>query len=239
MPLSTSSVVRFIRELFSLKWRIVLWHLHSVEILSQQWSPATAKTHILSPLQATIPHPEPSTTRFTTNSIHTARQIPVTPSTAAQVLVATPASELLVMQPHFKCLTRQRTLTERKIMDVSPRQPFYIIINNLSHIAQHLPKHMVVAYTEPAPIAIYHCRQNPPNLVSIGTRKVRKSRATSNITIFPNSDSTPVAVCYKALIAWAKKMEQHVDVKNKDVKRFLHGWPQEIGIANIYGAYRN
>lgn len=158
--LGTSFIDRFIREIFPAKRKAVLWHSNPVAILSHQWSPAMATAHILSPAQRDDTPCKAVFNEFTTSPVRVARQIIFHPNTTAQVLVTTSASESLVIQPHLKCLYRQKTFTTRGIMIIPPRQPFYVTISSFSHRAQPLLTHMMVAHTEPAPPTIYRCRQN-------------------------------------------------------------------------------
>lgn len=57
----------------------------------------------------------------------------------------------------------------------------------------------MAAYTEPAQPTIFHCRQDAPNPVSIGSTEELISGASLARTIFRNFGGTVGAVHYKAL----------------------------------------
>lgn len=136
-------------------------------------------THILSHTLNDDPAYKVVHDEFTTSAIRIARQILVPTSTAEQVLVATPALGLLVKQTHLRCPIRRKTLTARGIIYIPPWQPCYVIISCFLQNAQHLPKVMVVACTENAPLFIYHCQKSLPDAILIGSPEEGVSRAPS------------------------------------------------------------
>lgn len=97
---------------------------------------------------------------------------------------------------------------------------------------------MVVAYTEPAPSTIYHCRQSLLNAASTGTPEERKPRVPWTNVISPSCIDTAGAMHCKASADRVKQTKQHADEQDKDIERLSRGWRQTIKAADRYGAHR-
>lgn len=61
--------------------------------------------------------------------------------------------------------------------------------------------------------------------------KLKKSLTEAPVFHF---DDTIVVIYIRAPVGTARKFERHTVIHNKDRKRFVHGWPKEIGIAKKY-----
>lgn len=181
------------QEIFPLEREIKSWHSRPVAILQPQRSPAMVTTHIMS--RALV---DDSGTKVAQSPIRVARQITVSPNTEAQAPISTQTLELSATQPQFRCLYHPKTFSTSGIMNVppppptlsSPSHPFYVTIRTFSHKAQHHPKHMVVAPTEPTPPTICYCRQTLANSVPRESPEEHQSKTALSITVVSNSNDT-------------------------------------------------
>lgn len=79
------------------------------------------------------------------NIAKVARRIVLLPNTQHHVLVTTKSHRLLTIKPRAMRIGRHRTLAARKVKDISPNQPLYILISNFSDLRVCLPMSMIVA----------------------------------------------------------------------------------------------
>lgn len=157
MILETSLIDRSTQAVIPSKQQILPRHSHAVAVLTC-WQSSTGSTnsHSNPALSNNIVH-KAVYDKAPKSLIRVATQINAPPYTNVWVLVTMPASGLLVIQHHFPCLSRHKTLAALGIVDVPPRLLFYATIRAFSDVARHHPKHMVIAHTEPSSPTTYYC----------------------------------------------------------------------------------
>lgn len=99
---------------------------------------------------------------------------------------------------------------------------------------RHLPKHMLVALTEPPPPIICHSWKTPSTFSTIGVPEKCKTRAYLTKTKATGLKDIVRPTHYEALTDGATQMKQHADVQHKDMERLSQDWRQGVGIANKY-----
>lgn len=107
MLLGTSFIDLFIQKNVSLERNIVPSHSHPVPILAYQRPSPTAETILLSPAPSKTATHHVNQNECTKAPVKVARRIVDPPNTAAQVLVITPASKLLLIESHLQYLCGQ------------------------------------------------------------------------------------------------------------------------------------
>lgn len=90
-----------------------------------------------------------------TSIIREARQIVLKPRTKHHVTVTTKACEIKIAEVQTSSTRRQRILAARGIINISPKQPFYILFSNVSDRDVRLSKHLKTAETA-EPINVIH-----------------------------------------------------------------------------------
>lgn len=207
---------RFVREIFQSEQKIAPWHSHPLAVLARRRSPVAATSALFSSALSNNTNCKPVQNEFKTNPVRTARHLVMPPSAAARVLMTSTTSRLLLIQPLFQNLSRQTTLAVRGIMNDPPPLPFYITINSFSDRPRHLPKHMVIAHTEPPPQTIHHRWRTASPPAAIETSNVHMFRTPSTETRAFDLDEVVGAGHYKASVDRTTQIGQRADVQDED-----------------------
>lgn len=176
-------------------------------------------------------HPLEMKNPTTAYPVRIPKQLVVPPSTAKATLVTTDASGLLtVVSRPFSC-KRQLTVVARGIAEVLQQRAFHIIVSNFSDHTVHLPKHRIIAYTEPPPSEIRKCQPDARNILLEEPPRSNENRKTATFLATTNR-STLSTEHYKANDDRTTHMAQHTTICQEDNKRLAQDWRDKVDLSN-------
>lgn len=167
---------------FNDHWIVVRWHSKPFAITIK---PETSETAWLTILIADKPVAAANHSKAETDPIYHvspgAKQIEQQPYTRYLVFATTHSCGLLTIEPIN--LRRHSTLLARSLIEVSPEQPFNVIVCIFSNQKVHLPKQMVIAYTAEPP-NVFHvigCKEAPIGISEVDRNLFKNWVSPSNM----------------------------------------------------------
>lgn len=225
--LGIAFIDRFISGNFPSKQKAVPWHSRPVAITAKPKSPNTAqKAHNIADKPVSASYYNKTEAKSLYDVARAAKQIEQQPYTKHHVLASTHSYGLLTIKPIG--LSRHDRLATRAVMKVSPEQPFYTLLSDVSNRNVRLPKRMITTQTTAPPHVLQALDCNAP---PIETLKEYSNHTKSRISSSETNDNNPeefLILHYKPAVESETQMSRQTLVQINDAKHLAQKWLDKV-----------